>query len=213
MALTRQDWEQIKDKFIDTKEMLPIHLVGYNILKRMFTDEQMLQYTSNITVQTQYNPTCLATYVGENDYKLGVSRVEQVQDCDDYGRPIPNKYITVYKYHAYIRADRISNYISEVNENFKGIALSLTNDSKLREFLNQVDTGKLYLNNYKDAVLYGEIKIDIFRNNFSEYENLLFHHGDNTGNYFGTYETKTKRMCNRVTYYVDLIKLGKHLSN
>ena len=212
MALTRQDWESVKDKFIDTAEMLHKHLVGYDILKRMFTDEQMLQYTSNITVGTQYHYTCLATYVGENDYKLGVSRAEQVQDCDMYGRPIPNKYITVYKYYAYIRADRISNYISEVSENFQGIALSLTNDSKLREFINQVDTGKLYLNNYKDAVLYGEIKIDIFRNNFSEYDNLMFHLGDNTGNYFGTYETSTGRMCNRVTYYVDLIKLAKHLT-
>ena len=212
MALTRQDWEQDKDKFIDTKEMLHKHLVGYDILKRIFTDEQMLQYTSNIKVETQYEPTCLATYVGENDYKLGVSRTEQVQDCDDYGRPIPNKYITVYKYHAYIRADRISNYLSEVSENFKGIALSLTNDSKLREFINQVDTSKLYLATNENSVLYGEIKIDTFRNNFSEYDNLMFHHGDNTGNYFGTYETKTGRMCNRVTYYVDLIKLAKHLS-
>ena len=212
MALTRQDWEQTKDQFIDTKEMLPIHIAGYDILKRMFTDEQMLKYTSNITVQTQYNPTCLATYVGENDYKLGVSRTEQVEDCDNYGRPIPNKYITVYKYHAYIRADRISYCGFNISENFQGIALSLTNDSKLREFINQVDTGKLYLNNYKDAVLYGEIKIDTFRNNFSEYDNLMFHLGDNTGNYFGTYETSTGRMCNRVTYYVDLIKLAKHLS-
>ena len=212
MALTRQDWEQVKDKFIDTKEMLHKHLVGYDILKRIFTDEQMLQYTSNIKVETQYEPTCLATYVGENDYKLGVSRVEQVEDCDDYGRPIPNKYITVYKYHAYIRSDRESNYVSEVSENFQGIALSLTSDSKLREFINQVDTGKLYLNNYKDAVLYGEIKIDIFRNNFSEYENLLFHKEDNTGNYFGRYEKSTERECNRVNYYVNLIKLGKHLS-
>ena len=213
MALTRQDWEQDKDKFIDTKEMLHKHLVGYDILKRMFTDEQMLKYTSNITVQTQYNPTCLATYVGENDYKLGVSRTEQVEDCDNYGRPIPNKYITVYKYHAYIRADRISYCGFETSENFQGIALSLTNDSKLREFINQVDTGKLYLNNHENSVLYGEIKIDIFRNNFSEYDNLMFHHGDNTGNYFGTYETSTGRMCNRVTYYVDLIKLAKHLTS
>ena len=212
MALTRQDWEQTKDKFIDTADMLHKHLVGYDILKRMFTDEQMLQYTSNIKVETQYHYTCLATGVGKDDYKLGVSRVEQVEDCDDYGRLIPNKYITVYKYHAYIRADRISNYISEVSKNFQGIALSLTNDSKLREFINQVDTGKLYLNNHKDAVLYGEIKIDTFRNNFSEYDNLMFHLGDNTGNYFGTYETSTGRMCNRVTYYVDLIKLAKHLS-
>ena len=212
MALTRQDWEQVKDKFIDTAEMLHKHLVGYDILKRMFTDKQMLQYTSNIKVETQYEPTCLATYVGENDYNLGVSRTGLVEGCDGYGRPIPNKYITVYKYHAYIRADRISNHILEVSENFQGIALSLTYDSKLREFINQVDTGKLYLNNYKDAVLYGEIKIDTFRNNFSEYDNLMFHLGDNTGNYFGTYETSTGRMCNRVTYYVDLIKLAKHLS-
>ena len=213
MALTRQDWEQTKDKFIDTADMLHKHLVGYYILRRMFTDEQMLQYTSNIKVESQYEPTCLATWVSENDYKLGVSRTEQVQDCDMYGRPIPNKYITVYKYHAYIRADRISNYVSEVSENFKGIALSLTNDSKLREFINQVDTGKLYLATNEDSVVYGEIKIDIFRNNFSEYENLLFHHGDNTGNYFSTYETKTQRMCNRMTYYVDLIKLAKHLTS
>lgn len=212
MALTRQDWEQVKDKFIDTKEMLHKHLVGYDILKRMFTDEQMLQYTSNIKVESQYEPTCLATWVGENDYKLGVSRAEQVQDCDDYGRPIPNKYITVYKYHAYIRADRISNYISEVSENFKGIVLSLTSDNKLRDFIDQVDTGKLYLNNHENSVLYGEIKIDIFRNNFSEYDNLMFHKEDNTGNYFGTYETKTERMCNRVTYYVDLIKLANYLT-
>ena len=75
--------------------------------------------------------------------KLGISGTEQIQDCDKYGRPIPNKYITVYKYYAYIRADRESNYVSEVSENFKGIALSLTNDSKLREFINQVDTSKL----------------------------------------------------------------------
>ena len=212
MALTRQDWEQVKDKFIDTKEMLHKHLVGYDILKRIFTDEQMFQYISKIKVWTQYETTSLATYVGENDYKLGVSRTELVEDCDDYGRPIPNKYVTVYKYHAYIRADRISNYVSEVNENFKGIALSLTNDSKLREFINQVDTGKLYLATYENSVLYGEIKIDTFRNNFSEYDNLMFHLGDNAGNYFGTYETSTGRMCNRVTYYVDLIKLAKHVT-
>ena len=97
MALTRQDWEQVKDKFIDTKEMLHTHLVGYDILKRIFTDEQMLQYTSNIKVESQYHFTCLATYVGENDYKLGVSRTELVEDCDDYGRPITKKYINVYK--------------------------------------------------------------------------------------------------------------------
>ena len=212
MALTRQDWEQVKDKFIDTKEMLHKHLVGYDILKRIFTDEQMLQYTSNIRVESQYEYTCLATYVGENDYKLGVSRTEMVEDCDNYGRPIPNKYITVYKYNAYIRADRESNYLSEVSENFKGIVLSLTNDSKLREFINQVDTGKLYLNNHENSVLYGEIKIDTFKNNFSEYENLLFHKEDNTGNYFGTYEKSTERECNRVNYYVNLIKLAKHLT-
>ena len=212
MALTKEHWGQTKDKFIDTKEMLPIHLVGYDILKRMFTDEQILKYTSNIAVQTQYKPTCLATYVGENDYKEGISRAKKVKACDMYGRPIPNKYITVYKYHAYIRADRISNNVSEVSENFKGIALSLTNDSKLREFINQVDTGKLYLNNYEGAILYGEIKIDTFKNNFSEYEDLLFHHGDNTGNYFGTYGVNTKRMCNRVNYYVNLIKLAEYLN-
>ena len=211
MALTRQDWEQVKDKYIDTKEMLHTHLIGYDILKRMFTDKQMLQYTSNITVESQYEPTCLATYVGENDYKLGVSKVERVRDCDNYGRPIPNKYITVYKYHAYIRVDRVNNYVSEVSENFKGIALSLTNDSKLREFINQVDTSKLYLTTYENSVLYGDIKIDTFRNNFSEYDNLMFHHGDNTGNYFGTYETSTKRMCNRDNYYVNLMKLADHL--
>ena len=212
MALTKEHWEQTKDKFIDTKEMLPIHLVGYDILKRMFTDEQILKYTSNIAVQTQYESTCLATYVGENDYKVGVSRAEQVKACDTYGRPIPNKYTTSYKYYAYIRADRISNNVSEVSENFKGIALSLTNDSKLREFINQVDTGKLYLNNYEGAILYGEIKIGTFKNNFSEYEDLLFHHGDNTGNYFGTYGVNTKRMCNRVNYYVNLIKLAEYLN-
>ena len=212
MARTRQDWEQTKDKFIDTKEMLHAHLVGYDILKRMFTDEQMLQYTSNITVETQYEPTCLATYVGENDYKLGVSRTEQVQDCDMYGRPIPNKYITVYKYHAYIRADRISYCGFETSENFKGIVLSLTNDSKLREFINQISTDTLYLAKHENSLLYGEIKKDIFKNHFSEYEDLLFHKEDNTGNYFGTYETKTGRMCNRVTYYVDLIKLAEHLT-
>ena len=212
MALTRQDWEQVKDKFIDTADMLHKHLVGYDILKRMFTDEQMLQYTSNIKVETQYHYTCLATWVGENDYKLGVSRTEQVQDCDNYGRPIPNKYITVYKYYAYIRADRISNYLSEVNENFKGIVLSLTNDNKLREFINQVDTSKLYLANYQDSLLYGEIKIGTYKDNFSEYENLLFHKEDNTGNYFGTYGVDTKRMCNRVNYYVNLTKLAEHLT-
>ena len=212
MALTKQDWEQVKDKFIDTKEMLHKHLVGYDILKRIFTDEQMLQYTSNIKVESQYEYTCLASWVGENDYKLGVSGTEQIQDCDKYGRPIPNKYITVYKYYAYIRADRISNNLSEVSENFKGIALSLTSDGELREFINQADTSKLYLNNHEDAILYGEIKIGIFKNNFSEYDNLMFHLGDNAGNYFGTYETSTGRMCNRVTYYVDLIKLAKHLT-
>ena len=212
MALTRQDWESVKDKFIDTAEMLHKHLVGYDILKRMFTDEQMLQYTSNIKVETQYEPTCLATWVGENDYKLGVSRAEQVQDCDMYGRPIPNKYITVYKYYAYIRADRISSYISEVSENFKGIALSLTSDSKLREFINQVDTGTLYLNDHECAILYGEIKIGTFKNNFSEYEDLLFHHGDNTGSYFGLYEKSTGRECNRVNYYVNLMKLSEHVT-
>ena len=211
MALTEEQWELTKDKFIDTKDMLPTHLVGYDILKRMFTDEQMLKYTSNITVQSQYKYTCLATWVGENDYKLGVSRTEMVEDCDRYGRTIPNKYITVYKYHAYIRADRICHNVLEVSKNFKGIALSLTNDNKLREFINQVDTGKLYLNNYEDAILSGDIKINTFRNNFSEYEDLLFHLGDNTGNYFGTYEVNTKRMCNRVNYYVNLMKLAKQI--
>lgn len=212
MALTREQWEQIKDKFIDTKEMLPIHLVGYDILKRMFTDEQILKYTSNITVESQYEYTRLASWVGENDYKLGVSGTEQIQGCDKYGRPIPNKYINVPRYYAYIRADRISNNLSEVSENFKGISLSLTNDSKLREFINQVDTSTLYLNNHENSLLYGEIKIGTFKNNFSEYEDLLFHHGDNTGNYFGTYGVNTKRMCNRVNYYVNLIKLAEHLS-
>lgn len=212
MTLTKEHWELTKDKFIDTKGMLPMHLVGYDILKRMFTDEQMFQYTSNITVESQYEYTCLASWVGENDYKLGVSGTEQIQGWDKYGRPIPNKYINVPRYYAYIRADRISNNLSEVSENFKGIALSLTNDSKLREFINQVDTSTLYLNNHENSLLYGEIKIGIFRNNFSEYESLLFHHGDNTGNYFGLYGIETKRMCNRVNYYVNLIKLVEYLN-
>ena len=212
MALTRQDWEQVKDKFIDTKEMLHKHLVGYDILKRMFTDEQMLQYTSNITVESQYEYTCLATWVGENDYKFGVSRTEQIEDCDKYGRPIPNKYITVPIYYAYIRADREGYSMLEVNENFKGIALSLVNDNKLREFINQISTNTLYLAKYENSLLYGEIKIDTFRNNFSEYENLLFHKEGNTGNYFGIYEKSTGRECNRVNYYVDLMKLSEHLT-
>lgn len=212
MSLTREQWEQTKDNFIDTKEMLPNHLVGYGILKRVFADEQILKYTSNITVYNQYRSTCLARYVGDNDYKLGVSKTEMVEECDSYGRPIPNRYYTVYYYHAYVRADRISNFVPEVSENFKGIALSLTNDSKLREFINQVDTGKLYLATHENSVLYGEIKIDTFKNNFSEYDNLLFHDGDNTGNYFSTYEEGTGRTCNRVNYYVDLIKLAEYLT-
>ena len=57
----------------------------------------------------------------------------------------------------------------EVNENFKGIALSLVNDNKLREFINQISTNTLYLAKYENSLLYGEIKIDTFRNNFSEY--------------------------------------------
>ena len=89
----------------------------------------------------------------------------------------------------------------------------MTNDSKLREFINQVDTGTLYLATNEDAILYGEIKIGIFKNNFSEYESLLFHHGDNTGNYFGMYGVETKRMCNRVNYYVNLIKLAEYLTS
>lgn len=211
MALTREHWEFTKDKFLDTKEMLSTHLVGYGILKRMFTNEQILKYTSNITVQTQYSHTCLATYVGKNDYKLGVSRTEEIEDCDIFGRPIPNKYITVYKYHAYIRADRIKHYVTEVSENFQEIALSLTNNNKLREFINQVDTSTLYLATHEDAVLYGSINIDIFKNHFSEYDSLLFHSEDNTGNYFDTYEKSTGRMCNRIKYYVDLIKLANYL--
>ena len=211
MALTEEQWELTKDKFIDTKEMLHTHLVGYDILKRIFTDEQILKYTSNITVSSQYHSTCLATYVGENDYKLGVNRTEMVQDCDLYSRPIPNKYTTVYKYYAYIRADRICQSVLEVSKNFRGIALSLTNDNKLREFINQINTGKLYLANCESSVLYGDIKIDTFKNNFSEYDNLLFHKEDNTGNYFGLYEKSTERECNRVNYYVNLIKLANYL--
>ena len=65
---------------------------------------------------------------------------------------------------------------------------------------------------HEEIQVYGEIKIDTFRNNFSEYDNLMFHLGDNTGNYFGTYETSTGRMCNRVAYYVDLIKLANYLT-
>ena len=212
MALTREHWNSVKDNFIDTKEMLPKHLVGYDILKRIFTDEQILKYTHNITVYNQYHSTCLATYVGDNDYKLGVSKTEMVEECDDYGRPIPNRYYTAYYYHAYVRADRISNFVAEVGENFKGIALALTSDSKLREFIDQIDTSALYLSTYENSTLYGRIKIDIFKNHFSEYDNLLFHRGDDTGNYFGTYEKDTERMCNRVNYYVDLIKLAEHLT-
>ena len=95
MALTKKQWELTRDKFIDTKEMLHTHLVGYDILKKVFTDEQMLQYTSNITVESQYHYTSLATYVGENDYKLDEGRTEMINACDVYGRPIPNKYTTV----------------------------------------------------------------------------------------------------------------------
>mgnify|MGYP003520119999 FL=1 len=211
MALTRADWEQIKDRHIETEDMLPQHLVGYNILRRLFTDKQMLQYTSNMTVYSQYHSTCLATYVGDKDYKLGVSKSEVVNDYDDFGRPIPDKYITVHKYHAYVRADRISNYISEVGDNFKGIALSLTNNSKLREFINQVDTSGLYLSDYNGSLLYGRIDINVFNKHFQQYDKLLFHDGDNTFNYFSTYEKSTKRMCNRKEYYVNLMKLTKAL--
>ena len=220
MALTRKQWEQVRDKFIDTKEMLHTHLVGYDILKKVFTDEQILEYTSNITVYSQYHYTSLATYVGENDYKLDEGRTEMINACDIYGRPIPNKYTTVYRYNAYIRADRGNCYVIEVTENFRGIALSLTNDSKLREFINrtsmgqlyQTNMGKFFLKTLENDFLYGEIKIDQFKNNFSEYEDLLFHSEDNKGNYFGTYEESTRRMWNRVNYYVNLIKLAEHLS-
>lgn len=211
MALTRADWEQIKDRYIETEDMLPQHLVGYNILRRLYTDKQMLQYASNMTVYSQYHSTCLATYVGDKDYKLGVSKSEVINDYDDFGRPIPDKYITVLKYHAYVRADRISNYISEVGDNFKGIALSLTNNSKLREFINQVDTSGLYLSDYNGSLLYGRIDINVFNKHFQQYDKLLFHDGDNTFNYFSTYEKSTKRMCNRKEYYVNLMKLTKAL--
>ena len=89
MALTRADWEQIKDRHIETEDMLPQHLVGYNILRRLFTDKQMLQYTSNMTVYSQYHSTCLATYVGDKDYKLGVSKSEVVNDYDDFRQTYP----------------------------------------------------------------------------------------------------------------------------
>lgn len=220
MALTKKQWELTRDKFIDTKEMLHTHLVGYDILKKVFTDEQILEYASNITVESQYHYTSLATYVGENDYKLDEGRTEMINACDIYGRPIPNKYTTVYRYNAYIRADRGNCYVTEVTENFRGIALSLTNDSKLREFINrtsmgqlyQTSMGKVFLKTLENDFLYGEIKIYHFQNYFSEYENLLFHSEDNTGNYLGTYEKGTRRMYNSVNYYVNLIKLAEHLS-
>ena len=78
--------------------------------------------------------------------------------------------------------------------------------------LYQTNMGKFFLKTLENDFLYGEIKIDQFKNNFSEYEDLLFHSEDNKGNCFGTYEESTRRMWNRVNYYVNLIKLAEHLS-
>ena len=39
MALTRQDWEQVKDKFIDTADMLHKHLVLQCVCKQNRKEE------------------------------------------------------------------------------------------------------------------------------------------------------------------------------
>lgn len=212
MALTREHWESVKNKFIDTKEMLERHLVGYNTIKRLFTDEQILKYARiNLTVYSQYHSTCLSTYVGDNDYKLGVSKTEMVEECDSYGRPIPNRYYTVYYYHAYVRADRISNYVSEVGENCQNI-FSWLSSGKVRELINDIDFSLLYLAYNKDSLLYGKIDRDTFKEKYEEFDSLLFHNDDSTGNYFALSEKDTNRLCSKKDYYIDLERLAKYIS-
>ena len=212
MALTRTEWEKDKSEFIETPQMLERHLVGYDTIKRLFTDEQILKYARiNLTVYSQYHNTCLATYVGDNDYKLGVSKTEMVEECDNYGRPIPNRYYTVYYYHAYVRADRISNYVSEVGENCQNI-FNWLSSGKVRELINDIDFSLLYLAYNKDSLLYGKIDRNIFKEKYEEFDSLLFHTDDSTGNYFAFSEKDTNRLCNRKDYFVDLERLAKYIS-
>ena len=66
---------------------------------------------------------------------------------------------------------------------------------------------KLYLETGDNAIYSAEINqyADV---DFSEFENLFFHYGeDEVNNYFGTYAINSKRYCNNRDYYVSIIKL------
>ena len=93
--LTEEEFSNLynKNEFIETPQMLERHLVGYDIIKRLFTDEQILKYTRlNLTVYSQYHSTCLAQWVGDKDYKLGCSGHVWVKDYDEYGRELKTEH-------------------------------------------------------------------------------------------------------------------------
>ena len=211
MALTRTEWEKDKNEFIETPQMLERHLVGYDIIKRLFTDEQILKYTRlNLTVYSQYHSTCLAQWVGDKDYKLGCSGHVWVKDYDEYGRELETEH-QIPRWHAYVRADRISNYVSEVGENCQNIFRWLSN-GKVRELINDIDFSLLYLAYNTNSLLYGKIDIKTFKDKYEEFDSLLFHNDDSTGNYFSLSEKGTNRLCNNKEYFVDLERLVKYIS-
>lgn len=156
---------------------------------------------------------CRKTHAFDTDYIMYVRPIEYHEATDDYGRIIPNKYIKVQYYDVKRRIDRhlatsANNLLVEIT---KGILKQNLKDENLINFIDNIDLRCFYLTNPEHKIAWGGIKIENFNKNFSDLDFLLFHETDKTGNYFGAYEKTTKRMCNRMEYYVNMKKLAQYV--
>lgn len=208
-----QKWTEIENNFITNQSELKYHMIHLDILKMLFTYNEILNYAKeNIKIKNLYWDVP-KTHAFDTDYIMYVRPIEYHEATDDYGRIIPNKYIKVQYYDVKRRIDRhlvtsANNLLVEIT---KGILKQNLKDENLINFIDNIDLRCFYLTNPEHKIAWGGIKIENFNKNFSDLDFLLFHESDKTGNYFGTYEKTTKRMCNRIEYYVNMKKLAQYV--
>lgn len=203
MAKTYQEFLKIRDNFIKTKADMKQYLSGYNIVSRIIIDKDILNYAKhNEIIGKQYGNTILTSHILEDDFLRGIHDVEYL-----YDEQTKQEY-KITHYDLYRRNDKLCIHDMTPSNLYKNVLLSLTNDNELKEFIHNIDTTMLYMQN---QVFAGRINRQLFDEHFAEYKHVMYKNGEHS-NHFGTrYNPNNNLLCNNIEYYVNLVKLYKYV--
>lgn len=176
------NWEEVKHEMVTEESDIDLFLIYPDILKRIFTVEEILSYTSSYVQKGEFfktgsyhsiysDPRAMAVY--------GTYRQEWVPEYDDYGRPLKDRY-------GNEKGELRQVLINEVRQDQRGtdglgfaklvknillhLAMPVENNLFKKVLIN-LDCGKAYLQ-YEPYEPTCEINLKTLSNNYED-NNIL----------------------------------------